>query len=276
MDSIYQYDDFRLFCSDRYNAMQQQDPGLTARGFARMAGISNPGFLNDVIKGRRTLSRTAAQKLCTAFGLAPSECAYFGILVDYGQCKDDAQREALLKKMLFRRSRSEFCRTNPAATRYYQNFYYPLIRNALMVLQIHDQYDTLGTFIHPPLSASLTKKYVDDLISWGLVVRTARGTLQVTNRFIEPRPTLQQQVKQLNRAWIEHGRDALMSLPVEKRHISSMLLSVSTETARTIKEKIEALREEIWTLMKEDTKPPELIMQLNMQYFPRSKTKDTQ
>ena len=46
---IYAYDDFRLFLKDRYEAWKREDPEGSARGFARKAGFTNPGFFNDVI-----------------------------------------------------------------------------------------------------------------------------------------------------------------------------------------------------------------------------------
>lgn len=60
--SIYKYDDFRMFLKDKYEEMKQIDPSCSARNFARKAGFTNPGFLNDVIKGRRNLSLEARKK----------------------------------------------------------------------------------------------------------------------------------------------------------------------------------------------------------------------
>jgi uncharacterized protein (TIGR02147 family) len=95
----------------------------------------------------------------------------------------------------------------------------------------------------------------------------------VTETFIEPAPTLKEQLRHINREWILHGIDALMNLPAQKRHISSRLLSVSANTAKQITGKIETLRDEIWQMVKEDKNDPSCVMQLNIQYFPRTTAK---
>ena len=67
--NIYAYDDFRLYLDDRYEALKKSDPDCSARNFARAAGFSNPGFFNDVIKGRRHAFKRRTQE--TVRGLRP-------------------------------------------------------------------------------------------------------------------------------------------------------------------------------------------------------------
>jgi uncharacterized protein (TIGR02147 family) len=272
--SIYAYDDFRVFLKDRYEAMKKSDPGCSARNFAAAAGFSNPGFLNDVIKGRRTLSKEARRKCAAVFHLSDSETEYFDVLVEYGQAKKTLQRQELYKKVLARRNRSAFTKLNPALSKYYQDFRYPLIYNALMACDFRGDYEMLSNFIYPPVPAGQLKGYIDDLCAWGLVIRQPSGRYTVTQRFIEPPATLMEQLRQLNRDWILHAAEALMKLPGDKRHMSTMLLSVTPEACRTIAQKVEQFRQEIWNIVQEDANEPSCVMQLNMQYFPRSKAKE--
>jgi uncharacterized protein (TIGR02147 family) len=106
------------------------------------------------------------------------------------------------------------------------------------------------------------------------VIIQPSGRYTVTQRFVEPPATLMEQVKQLNREWILHAAEALMRLPADKRHMSTMLLSLSPEACRTIGNKIERFRQEIWDVVEQDKEEPSCVMQLNMQYFPRSKTRN--
>jgi uncharacterized protein (TIGR02147 family) len=272
--SIYAYDDFRKFLKDAYVAMKKSDAACSARSFAAAAGFTNPGFLNDVIKGRRTLSKEARRKCAAIFRLSESETEYFDTLVEYGQAKKETKRQEWYKKILSRRNRSAFTKINPALSKYYQNFLYPLIYNALMACDFRGDCEMLSDFLYPPVPAAQVQSTIDDLCAWGLVIRQPSGRYTVTQRFVEPPATLMEQVRQLNRDWILHAAEALMRLPGDKRHMSTMVLSVTPEACKTIGQKIEQFRQEIWDIVKQDGSEPSCVMQLNLQYFPRSKAKE--
>ncbi len=254
--------------------MKKSDSNCSARNFAQKAGFTNPGFLNDVIKGRRTISKGSRQKLIDVFKLTESEADYFNVLVEYGQSKKAPIRQELYKQLISRRNHSAFVKLHPALSKYYQDFRYPLIYNALMACDFRGDYEMLSNFLFPSIPASQLKTYVDDLCNWGLVIRQESGRYTVTQRFIEPSVTLMEQVRQLNREWILQATEALMKLPADKRHVSTMLLSASPAACKTIAQRIEDFRQEMWRIVQDDIEEPSCIMQLNIQYFPRSKARN--
>ncbi|MBN1760039.1 MAG: TIGR02147 family protein [Chitinispirillaceae bacterium] len=269
--NIYEYDDFRLYLQHRYELRCKEDPSYTYRKFASEASFSNPGFLNDVIKGRRKLSRDAVGKMIGVFGLSEIEAEFFRLLVAYRQTRDQDEQQELYRKILFRRNRSSFARLNPIQSKYYQDYRYALIRTALMATDFSGDYDALGRFTIPPIPSAQVKKYIRDLCDWGMVTQQSDGKYAVTDLVVEPPETLRDQVKQINREWIIQSIEPLMKLSPEKRYISSMLLSVSSKTAKKIRERIEALREEIWDAVNGDDEKADSIMLLNVQYVPKSR-----
>jgi len=268
---IYQYDDFRMFLKACFEERKTLHPKYSQRKFAKEAGFSNPGLFNDIIKGHRKLSKSACEKMIAVFSLNAAEEEYFRLLVRYRQAKSDQEKENVYRQIAFRRSRSSFNKVNPAATKYYQDYRYPLIRTALMAKDFFGDYETLSRFVYPSIPAGEIKKCIRDLCEWGLVFQNSSGKYCVSDRFVEPEPHLKENLKRLNREWISHASQALMTLPPEKRHMSSMLVSVSPETAKEIHDTIEKTREHIWDLVKNDPHTASTIMQLNIQYFPRSK-----
>jgi uncharacterized protein (TIGR02147 family) len=266
---IYRYDDYRIYLRDRYDAKAKSDPGYSYRRFAADAGFSNPGFLNDVVKGRRKLSAEAAEKMIRVFELSPKEADYFKLLVSYCQSKKEDERQQLLKAILHRRSHSKFMQLNPALGRYYQDYHYPLVRNAVAVCDFRGDYEKLARFIDPPLAAHKVKKYVRDLCDWGLVRQDTDGRYLVTSKVVEPPETLLHLVRETNKEWIRQGFEALNRLPRNKRHISTVLAHVSRENYETIRQKVELLREEVLQMAQEEENP-QRIAQLNIQFFPRS------
>jgi uncharacterized protein (TIGR02147 family) len=268
--NIYAYDDFRVFLRDRFTERQKQDPDYTYRAFAAEAGFSNPGFLNDVVKGRRKLSKNAVDKVIAGFHLSENEAVYFRLMVNYGQAKDDEERSELFKQILSRRNRSKFSRINPSLSKYYQDFRYPLVRCAIKACDFRGDYEMLATFLDPPLPLPDVKKTVRDLCDWGLVTQDEQGRYTVSSNLVEPPETLMHLIPEMNGEWIKHAFSALRRLPPAKRHISSILCSISDESYLRIQDKLEELRQWVFTVIEQDNNPGRVV-QLNVQLFPRSR-----
>jgi uncharacterized protein (TIGR02147 family) len=274
---IYQYEDFRKFLEDCLEEKRKSHPRAdgkyTHRRLAAEAGFTNPGYFNDVVKGRRTLSGPALEKLAGVFGLKPSETEYFRLLAAYGQEKDPVERQELYRQMLFRRNRSSFVRLNPVNSKYYQDYHYPLVRSAIQVLDFRGDYEALARFIRPAVPVATLKKCVRDLCEWGLLSQDKDGRYLPAHKNQEPAPSMGDLVKRLNREWVVQAADALFAFPKEERYIYSALLTVGAETFREIQQRIDKFREEIIALAKREEKP-DRVMQFNIQHFPRSHVKE--
>ena len=269
--NIYRYDDFRVFLKDSFQFRKDADTDYSYRKFARDAGISNPGYLLDVIIGKRTLSRNAAEKMTKAFGLAEAEAEFFHLLVEFGQGKKEVARQAVYQDILFRRNRSRFARMSPHLVKYYQDFHYPLVRCALEAFDFRGDYDALGAVFDPPIAPAALKRFVRDLCEWKLVSQGADGRYMVTESFVEPPVTMAAMVRRLNREWILQAADAPFKFRPEDRHVSTLMLMVSETARRALKDKIERFRQEVLELVEKDAEPASGIMQLSIQYFPKTK-----
>ena len=274
---IYQYEDFRRFLEDSFEEKRKSHPSsdgkYTHRKLAGEAGFTNPGYFNDVVKGRRTLSESAQEKLISVFGLKSNEAEYFRLLVSYGQSKDGEGRQDLYKQMLFRRNRSSFVRLNPVNSKYYQDYHYPLVRSAIQVFEFRGNYEDLARFIRPSIPVATLKKCVRDLCEWGLLKQDADGRYRPAHKNQEPAPSMGDLVKRLNREWVMQAADALFAFPKEERYIYSALLTVGAETFNEIQQRIDKFREEIIGLAKREENP-DRVMQFNIQHFPRSHVKE--
>ena len=270
MIDIYQYEDYRKFLNDAFEELKREKGELSHREFAALAGVANPGFFNDVIKGRRTLSDAACEKMAAAFNLPSGEAEYFKLLVEYAQCKKPKERQALYEQMLFRRNRSSFVRLHPGVSKYYQEYHYPLIRAAIQVTDFRGDFESLARFIRPPLPLPVVKKCVRELCEWGLVEQGRDGRYLVIHQNQEPPASMNDLVKRLNREWVVQAADALFTFSKQERHISSSLLTLNTATYAEIMRRIESFREEIFALAKSQT-DANRVMQFSIQFFPRTK-----
>lgn len=267
---IYQYEDYRLYLSDMYEGEKKKD-SFSCRKFAVRAGFSNPNYINDVIKGRRRLSADAVEKVISVFSLVPHEAEFFRLLVQYAHTKKTEEKDRLYQTIVYRRSRSAFAKINPELSKYYQDYRYSLIRNALMVIEYTGDPNQIAKFLVPTIPANIVKKLVKDLVDWKIMAIGDDGRYRVTDKFVEPSPKLTAQVRQTNKEWLKQAQEALMLQSVDERHISSMLLSVSEKVREDILDKIETFRNEVWDMVQNDSRDPDSVMLLNLQFIPKSK-----
>lgn len=271
--NIYQYEDYRQYLGDRHKE-EKNDPSFACRIFALRAGFPNTRFLDEVIRGKRNLSKSSMEKIIKIFSLLPYEADFFRLLVAFSHAKELKKKDLLYKKIIYRRKRSAFAKLNPELEGYYRDFRYTLIRSALMVLDFYGDYKELAEFIIPRLSITSVRKCVKDLLAWKLIKKDDTGRYVVTRKFIEPAETLSAQNREMNREWIRQAEAALVNLDADERNISSMLVNVSTEVRDNINLKIEQFQQEVWDLVRNDQKKAECLMLLNTQYLPKSQVKE--
>ena len=102
---VFQYEDYRVYLRDRFQELQAANPAFSQRGLARKAGIANPGFFNEVIKGRRRLSPAAALKMAYGLDLSREETEYFSALVDWAESREPRARLSAGKRMMALKNR---------------------------------------------------------------------------------------------------------------------------------------------------------------------------
>lgn len=102
---IFGYEDYRAYMRDRFAELQSRKPAFSQRGLARKARIANPGFFNEVIKGRRRLSHSATLKMAVGLDLAPAEAEYFSALVDYFEAREPLAKIKAGRRMMALKNR---------------------------------------------------------------------------------------------------------------------------------------------------------------------------
>jgi uncharacterized protein (TIGR02147 family) len=272
--NIYQYEDYRHYLKDRLE-QERSAASFSWRKFAAKSGFTNPGYINDVIKGRRKLSNKAVEKLVRYFSFLPHEADFFRRMVAFAHSRNGGTKDRIYKELVSRRSRSSFAQLNPEISKYYQDYRYPLVRCALMALDYRGgDPSQIAKFCWPSVPVAVVRRIIKELCAWGVVKIEEGGRYAVTDKFIAPSPKLNAQIRQINREWIRQAEAALMTIGPDDRHIASMLFSVSSAMRDKIKEKIETFRSEIWNLVKNDAAKADCIMLLNTQFVPKSKKRN--
>lgn len=174
MISVFNYDDSRLFISDRFLEMPKKGYGQSYR-LAQYLGV-HTSLISQVVKGRKSFSLEQAQKITTYFGLLEKEVEYFLLLVQKEKAGTvelknifDRKLKSLKKEASLLVNRLQASGKLDEATRaiFYSHWKYSAVRQ-LTALPQFPNLDAIGAALG--LSVKATNEVMAFLLRTGLCV----------------------------------------------------------------------------------------------------------
>lgn len=272
LPSVFDYMDVRQYLRNYRIAKKNIDPSFTNVYICFALGQKNSkGYFNNVINGKVRIGDTLIERFIKLLDLNESEAAYFRILVKYSQCAEKDEKERLLKKLISRNPRT-CTEISEDAIAYYQHWRHAVIR-ALLDIVDFDGADV--TFLSNRLNLSMRKndirKSLELLENNGLIYKNSEGYLKPSDKSITHSLDIQQELL-LQYQTMQFGcsQKVIMNRDIRPQKVTSMTLSISEETYKVIKEKIDVLKNEIRALAGNEQKDAERLYQMNLHLFPHS------
>ncbi len=265
---LFEYDNYRDFLKDYFEEEKRLRPAFSQRWFAQKAGFKSTGFCSLIVGGSRKLGDASIPRLVEAIGLAGASAEFLDALIRFNQAETVEARETWLDRIKRLRLQSGKIRLASHQFPFWESWYHVAIRELVVHSDWNGDYPRLAALVRPRISATEARRSVERLESLGLVVRGEDGKWRHSDPFLTAEGTPPSLLREFKREMTLRALDAMDSLPPSKRHFSTSTISISTETYRTLCEKIEHIRSEI--LRMAETDEPGIVMQANFQVFPLS------
>jgi uncharacterized protein (TIGR02147 family) len=268
---IFDYFDYREYLQMEYTWRKEHDNGFSHRFFSSQAGISSPNYLSRVLKGERTLSIDYCEKFSKALGLTLNESKYFTTLVQFNNEHGTDEKERLLRTLLSLRNRRGIHKIDDKKLQFFSKWYYPVIRELAVIIEWNNDYNLLARHCIPRITAQQAKDAVAYLLKTDFLNQECNGIYHRTEPVISSGDEVRSTVlRNYHRQTLAQSIDALDTVSVENRDISSLTLSVSRKTYAIIKKEVQDFRKRLLVLAKEDANP-EIVCLTGFQLIPRSK-----
>lgn len=268
---IYNYFDYRDYLRVSFENRKQGTKGFSHRLFSREAGIESPNYLFRVLKGTRNLGSDYVQNFCRALGLNRNEANYFSILVSFNSEKDVDKKERYLRELLALRCRRGVFKINDKKLQFFSKWYYPVIRELAVILDCGDDFNLLARNCVPRITSLQAKNAIAYLLKNGFLKKEAGGKYVRTEPVISSGDEVRSTVlRNYHRQTLAQSIEALDTVNLETRDISSLTLCVSRKTYFEMKKEIQEFRKRLLGLAREDT-GPEMVCLAGFQLLPRSK-----
>ncbi len=274
--NIYDYSDYRKFLQEFYELEKSLDSSFSYRVFAAAVGM-DASLLLKILQGKRHISPKCIDDFVNFFHFKDAKAEYFREMIAYGKAKNDKDVRSHFETL--QKMRPAACRElDEARYRYFQQWYYPMIRSALDVFNYRGTQDAaaLGECCIPKLSASQVENAVDALLQLGLARANKDGRVVPTDAHLKTMEHwLSACISDYQSSIAELAGKSIQNTPKEKRDISTLTMALDSQQIDKIREILAKTRKAIVNVV--NAMPPQIcdsVYQLNFQLFPMMKKEE--
>ena len=270
MKSLFEYDSYRAYLGDWFLDMKARRRTFSYRAFALKAGFSSCGFCHQVVTGERNLTEEATRKMLSGLGLSGKKALYFEALVRFAQSKDALGKQKAYSEMNRLRKDSAFFRMNREHLRYFEHWWFPVLRNLVAYAPWGDDFALLGSLVEPPLSEAQARQGFEVLKSLDMVEADGRGGWRFTQTLVSSADVPALVKSQARQEVLQLGLEALDRFPSNQRHATYYTLALQSSSYGRLVEFIEELNAQASALAAEDA-PVDRVYELAVLLYPLSK-----
>lgn len=267
---IYEYDNYRKFLKDYFEEQKKARKKFTQRYFAQKAGFSAHNYCARVVDSKRNLSYNAVQKIIKALEISGKKAKFFENLVLYNQAESFEDKEryhAILNG--FKKSvqledltRQQF--------RFYEEWYYPVIRELLVFGDWQGDYQKLAKLIYPPITAKDAQSAVETLLQMELVKKDAEGKFLLKKDFTTAVSVPEFFKRKYRRDILKNGTLAADDIPKERRETIISTFSIGKTDYEKIKNIIDKASDDILDTVSSSEDKKNAVYNVVFNLFPAS------
>lgn len=272
MKSVFEFYDYRKYMREFYEERKRVS-AFSWREFSRLAGFSSPNYMKVVCDGKSRLSKAGVDRVATAMELVDYEREYFTLLVDYAESLDEGKKKQALARIreLSREYRVKMLDGDSYA--YFESWLNPVMRE-LAPMNPGAKPLALARMCYPEASATEVRESLDFMVHAGILEKKGEYEYAQAEKIVSGSSEIMPlAIRSMHRQMAKFAGEALDSIPVSRRHITGVTLSVTkAEYARIVME-LEHFRQKILNIAR-GVKRGEQVYRLNLQFFPLTKPKE--
>ncbi len=272
--NIFEYDNYRGFLQDAYEATKARDKKFSLRYFARVAGFKAHSFLSLVMQGKSNLSPDSIDKISKVFKMNSEQRRFFRNLVHSNQATTPEEKQFFSGEILKSRSERKIHQLDESQHQYFACWYYAVVRELVALPGFVEDENWIATHTLPHIKPEEARGAIEYLLKLGLLGRDENGNLIKKESIITTTADISSDlIASWHRDYLKRASESIDSTPPGRRDISSVSLCYSRENIQLIKEKIAEFRTEIVLLTLQEINR-DALYQLNIQFFPISDVAD--
>jgi uncharacterized protein (TIGR02147 family) len=272
MSAVFDYTDYKAYLQRYFSEKKGKNPHFSYQLLARKAGFNNRGFIYNIIKGSRRISKSHCAKISSALGHDKNEAEYFKNIVAYAQAKGDDERSFFLEKALrikFGKS-AEALLVRKDQHEFYSKWYHSAVRSIVGMHRFKDDFERLGRKLSPAITAAKAEKSVRLLDRLGLIAKGKDGVYRITGKSLRVGGEIPPTVKnRFHGECTSLARKAITDGSPNSRSVISLTLGISRSTFEIIRREAHQFKNRVVELSANDENA-DTVYQCQFLMFPLS------
>lgn len=268
---ISRYLDPKSFLQDIFDAMKQDEEGMTFERFSELLGFGKNSYSHQIISGRRQITPKASVKICEALSLKGAAKKYFQTLCVYFYSKEQAPKDEALKEILILRIQFEESDLDRAQIQYFSEWYHAAIRELIALPDFTSDPDWIATRMHPQITPDEAAASFSLLQRIGYIQFDAYAKKWVqTDKVVKSPADVQNlMIARFHHNMIDLAKESLHNTRSDRRDVGSLTLPLSEVQFSELRSQLRKYRQELAAVHAQAI--PESgseIYQFNLQLFP--------
>ncbi|MBN1758948.1 MAG: TIGR02147 family protein [Chitinispirillaceae bacterium] len=267
IESIYEYNDYRTFLQDYFAVKKRIMPTFSQRYFAKKAGFNAHNFCTLVMAGKRNLSMDSIRKIIKGIGLRGKTATYFENLVYLNQATTIEDKDYYFSRLKRTVKKTTFYLLHEEQFFFYEKWYYPVIRELLILKDWNGNYTALAKAVRPPLAVQEAREAVELLEKTGLVKRDACGIYSLADEFVTSAEVPAFIKKKARRDVLMKGIETIESVAPHEKYAAYSTVTMSRGLYNEVRDILDETRHKILELVADDGAADD-VYEVVLQMFP--------
>ncbi len=270
-NTVFSHVDYRSYLVTHFEDAKKRNPSWSYQAWAKKLGLKNNTSLLKIIHGQRDAGPEILEKLLRYFRFGVKERAYFEDLVRLSKVKGDPELSLMVKERLEkRRPTGPFILLDVKTFSAISHWWYYAIRQLTRLPGFLEDPQWIAQRLRFKVNPRDIARALDTMLQLNLLERDPKTKrLRITaGKGIQTLEDISQEgLKRFHEGALALAQEAVRTVPVEKRQISSITLAVSTAKIPQMKDFIRRMEDEFVRQFSE-TGTGDAVYQIQTQLFP--------
>jgi len=264
--SIIEFLDYREYLKYFYEAKKREKHFFSYKLMGNKVGM-DPSYLCKVMSKSFHIADSSIQEFVRLCAFDARESEYFDALVHFSKSRTPQESKAFFDRLMDLRGVTNRLLIDHQF-RYYQNWYTPVLRSALSLIEFRDDFAELAGILDPSITVAQAKEAFETLVALELVQKRADGVWEIIDTHVSTGGEYRSMtVRFFQKEMLHLAERAMEETPREERDISTLTMAIRRSSIPDIRELLRTCREDIQKRVAQD-EDVDCVYQLNLQYFP--------
>ncbi|MBI4404684.1 MAG: TIGR02147 family protein [Deltaproteobacteria bacterium] len=245
--NLFDYFDYREYLHDFYQWHKKKNSAYSYRLFARKAKLGSPNYLKLVVDGKRRITDRTLYQFARGLGLTRDEEKYFRELVLYQEVSDPDSKEVHLRQLLkYQEKQRTPSPLRADRIKFLLDWHHAVIRELIASKTFQEDPAWIAARLGSKITEAQAKESLDLLIRLRLVERNSDGRLELREQLLTSSDEVPSHViRSLHRTYLRKAINSIFLVPMDRREMSGLVLSIPNRRVKEIKDEIKEFRRKL-------------------------------